>query len=504
MKFYDFLILEENEFKQKFDSRRYRMIESFAETSTNESEIINFMGKNLNPDFSEAELKELKNLIIRFTNMKEFLNQKTLEEYKTKDELKSSLDSLKNNILSLNINEEFRKIYDDGDNVLIYPESFKSYILFNSAFLGDEIYIKDEIAYLIDKMNGVTIFLLSKNKNSILYKIFYQFTKEITIYDPWSQRLRPSQSVQPSILKSCEEFVNDKFKKYINLFNDPYLKKKYIELNNDVIEKKKFQNREELREQNAWFGKEIGRRALVAFKYVTEYYSDKAKLKDMYDLFIDIHDTDFTVEGMIFRVYDEEEAEREVKEFYETYVNDTDLIDSFSGHFLENFIDEDSLKQYHWEYYSDMIREDFQSYFDEDELSINSYDQRKIDRLKSEKDSLQDEIDNLDMSDEDIESHRERIEEIDLEIEEIEENAEKEPTDEQVDDKIDELWYHDKSDLYGWIKEHGLDIENFIDKESLINSLVNSQGYGAALSTYDDNYDTYYVESKLYYVFRIE
>ncbi len=41
--------------------------------------------------------------------------------------------------------------------------------------------------------------------------------------------------------------------------------------------------------------------------------------------------------------------------------------------------------------------------FDEDELPISSYDQRKIDNLKNEQDSLQDEIDNLDMSDEDIE-----------------------------------------------------------------------------------------------------
>jgi hypothetical protein len=509
MKFYDFLILENDQFKQKFDSRRYRMIESFAETSINKSDIITFMGNNLNSDFSETDLQELKNLVISLNDVKDLLNGKTLQDYKTKDELKRDLDTLKTNIFNLNIDGKFIKVYEEENYVLIYPENFRSYYMLNNYIPTLYNNTNTEVNYLREKTYGVTLFLLPKNGYSGFYRIKYSFDGTITVLNNLGEP-ESKYSLGSTILKACKDFVDTKFKKYIELFEDPYLKQQYIRLNNEMIDKKENQGQDVLRSKDAWFGKEIGRRAVVALNYAKEYeseFDDEYELNDIYDLY-DYGSGDFSTlpngGGLTFRVLNEEEAERDAEEYWETYVNDNELLDLFDKSTISRFIDEDRTKQMFWEFHHDLIRDEPKAYFDEDELPISSYDQRKIDNLKNEQDSLQDEIDNLDMSDEDIEKHRERIEEIDSEIVDIETEADREPTDDQIDEKIDDLWYNEKSDLYDWIELQGLDLADFIDKEELVKTLLNENGYDSVFSSYDGSYDSQYVEGKLYYVYRME
>ena len=51
--------------------------------------------------------------------------------------------------------------------------------------------------------------------------------------------------------------------------------------------------------------------------------------------------------------------------------------------------------------------------------------------------------------------------------------------------------------------EFGLDIDNYIDKDSLIRDVVDTDGYGHTLNSYDGTADETYVKDKLYYVMRI-
>lgn len=509
MKFYDFLILENDQIEQKFNSRRLYNIETFAETSVNKSDIIEFMGNNLDSDFSETDLNELKNLIITLNDMKEYLNGKTLRDYKTKDELKSDLETLKTNTFSLNIDEKFVKVVEDQNYVLIYPENFRSYYLFNNYIPASYNSTNTEVNYLERKIHGVTFFLLPKNGYSEFYKITYSFDGRIVVFNSLGQMVS-NYSIGPTILKACEDFVNTKFKKYVELFKDSYLLEKYKEINRDLIKQKEKENQDDLRSKDAWFGKEIGKRALVALYYAKEYeseFDDEYELNDIYDLY-DYGSGDFSTEpngeGLTFRVLNEEEAERDAKEYWETYIGDVDLLESFNESFLNRFIDEEEVKEMFWQFYSELIIDDPEVYFDRDELDISSYDQKKIDNLKNEQDSLQEEIDNEEMSDEDIETHRKRIEEIDSEIVDIEENADREASDSQIDEKIDDLWYNEKSDLPNWIKLYGLDLVDFINKEEMVNALVSDETYESVFSSYDGDFDSRYVDGKMYYVYRME
>jgi hypothetical protein len=274
------------------------------------------------------------------------------------------------------------------------------------------------------------------------------------------------------------------------------------------IYQKTIQNQDKLRQEDAWFGTVIGNRAKAAFEYSKDYRNaGLEELRDIYDLYWDGY-AEFSTEpegkGMVFRVLNQEEADNESQQYWESYVDDVDPTEAFSRSFLNRFLDEEKIKEYFWSLMEDQIKDNLESYFEVEELPINSYDQRKIDRLKSEKDSLQQEIENEEMGDEDIKSHQERIDEIDLEIEEIEENAEREPNSDQIEEKIDEEWYDvSRSSLIDWIEEIGLDLGDFIDTEALIKDLVSDGEYGSSLSTYDGDYNYYNMDGNNYYAFRI-
>jgi len=96
--------------------------------------------------------------------------------------------------------------------------------------------------------------------------------------------------------------------------------------------------------------------------------------------------------------------------------------------------------------------------------------------------------------DEDTDDHQDdresRISDIEYEIQEIEENPEgdldEDSVEEIVEDKKDEV----RNDPLRWIKDHGLEIKYFIDKDDFIRGLSNDEDYGN-LNGYDGTYDYY-------------
>jgi hypothetical protein len=53
-----------------------------------------------------------------------------------------------------------------------------------------------------------------------------------------------------------------------------------------------------------------------------------------------------------------------------------------------------------------------------------------------------------------------------------------------------------------FLQEFGMDLKDYIDKESLAEGLVASDGYGI-MGSYDGNYDTEEVNGQIYYIIRI-
>lgn len=110
--------------------------------------------------------------------------------------------------------------------------------------------------------------------------------------------------------------------------------------------------------------------------------------------------------------------------------------------------------------------------------------------------------------DEDTEEHEDaredRISNIDYEIEDIKENPDGEPSDDAIEEAVEDYIYNNiERDVSGFLRDMGTDFEDFIDKDQLLKDLVDDEDYGS-LNGYDGRWDSYTINGTSYVVMRID
>ena len=221
---------------------------------------------------------------------------------------------------------------------------------------------------------------------------------------------------------------------------------------------------------------------------------------------------DSPVEGRRYAVGDEGEVKSSAYDYVEQLIDDIGY-GGFNESFAKGFIDERAVLDYAEEFYEDDIRENPESYFDEEDRMLSDKQEEKIEQLKmriSQLESMiekfEEEMDgeNDDDLQERIDEMNERIEEMNDEITEIEEDPEgdfpEEKIDEAIQDKVSDVRY----DVTSFMVDFGLNWEDYIDKDEFIDGVIDADGYGHTLNGYDGNADEQKVLDKWYYVVRLD
>jgi hypothetical protein len=103
-----------------------------------------------------------------------------------------------------------------------------------------------------------------------------------------------------------------------------------------------------------------------------------------------------------------------------------------------------------------------------------------------------------------INEFEEIISELEEKIEEIKDDPQGSWPDALYDEKYLELKNNAEDDYEYYMDMFGLETNNYIDKEKLIEGIIDSDGYGPTLNSYDGNAEEEYVEGELFYVMRID
>lgn len=196
----------------------------------------------------------------------------------------------------------------------------------------------------------------------------------------------------------------------------------------------------------------------------------------------------------------EDEVERAFVDYWEQYVDDVG-IEGFSEWLIEDNLDEDRLRSDIEDVYENDIRDNPESYLDDSDRELSSSQEEEIKRLEQEKSELEEKIEELNDESEEYEEATDRISEIETEIEEINDSPEGEYNDRAIQDKIDdtvEYYMRNKDEFFG---NMGYSMKDYLDKDSLVEYLVNNEDYGQ-MSSYDGSYDTEKFNDVLYYIFR--
>jgi hypothetical protein len=221
---------------------------------------------------------------------------------------------------------------------------------------------------------------------------------------------------------------------------------------------------------------------------------------------------DSDVEGRRYAVGTQGEVDTSAYDCVDNLIDDIGY-NGFNQGFARGYIDEEAVASYAEEVYDDDVRDNPESYFDDSERQLSSEQDEKIEILDSRIEQtealierLENEMTGDDDSDieEQIDELNDRITEYKDEIEEIEADPEGEFPDDLINDKVSDLVSDVRRDPEEFMETFGLNWEDYIDKDDFIQGVIDSDGYGSCLSSYDGNSDEVYVQGQLFYVIRID
>lgn len=213
-----------------------------------------------------------------------------------------------------------------------------------------------------------------------------------------------------------------------------------------------------------------------------------------------------------YAVGTEEQVQRSCEEKVEQLIDDIGY-EGFNKSFVSHYIDDDAVADWAEDLYSEDVYNNPEIYLDESDRELSSEQEDKISILKYKIEKTEHEIENLeelkddengDDINEKIDELRDMISELEDEITDIESEPDGEFPDELIQEKIDELVQDVKRDVESFMQEHGLEYENFIDKERFIEGAIDVDGYGHTLNGYDGTIDEVEVEGQWFHVMRID
>lgn len=220
--------------------------------------------------------------------------------------------------------------------------------------------------------------------------------------------------------------------------------------------------------------------------------------------------TDGVGDNEIYAVGTDEEATETAKEYVKSTLDEVGL-EGFNASFVGNYIDFDAFEGYLKEFFEEDVYGNPEMYLDESQRELSFEQEKKINELEAEWESLNEKESETEDEDE-IQEIIDRIDEIKDEIEEIKENPEGDFDEDAIEDVLNGLvseHSQDPQNFYGSFYGDGeyskfLTRNGLIDLDELIDGVVETDGIGHSLNSYDGtDYDVSFMDTD-YKVLRYE
>lgn len=216
------------------------------------------------------------------------------------------------------------------------------------------------------------------------------------------------------------------------------------------------------------------------------------------------------LEDRRYSVGDEDEMEDSARENIEDMIK-SEGFSIFNKSFVESHIDADKVEDTARDYFSDDVYQNPEVWIHESKRQLSRRQEEEIRIIEMKIEKAEDQISDLEDFESEgydvrakIESLEGVIEDLEMEKTEIEENPDGDFPDDLIEQKITELAQDAADDPAYFLRDHGLDYEDFIDEESFIRDAIDSDGAAHFLNSYDGNYDTVRIGDRYYEIMRIE
>jgi hypothetical protein len=221
-----------------------------------------------------------------------------------------------------------------------------------------------------------------------------------------------------------------------------------------------------------------------------------------------------------YMVGTEDNAYDAAVEYQESVIDDIG-IEGFSEYTIERNMDDDEFESYVRGFYESDIHNSPDSFFNSDDFVLTDKQEERKEQLEEYLEKLGEHLIDLEERYKNLDlfsgSARNQIviDKLKKEIEQIEENIETaqdefdsiepdtEPTEEMIEEKLDEFVEDAKKNPTRWCNGYDIDMGQFVSTKKLAEYVVNSDGLGV-LSSYDGSYDTQRINDTTFAIFRTQ
>jgi hypothetical protein len=212
---------------------------------------------------------------------------------------------------------------------------------------------------------------------------------------------------------------------------------------------------------------------------------------------------EFEYGGAEYAVGDDEAADEAATERTRSLIDDIGY-EGFSPSFMEWHIDGDQVADYAEDWFWDDMNDQPEDYLDDDDRELSKEAENNIDLLDEMIGEFQSELEETD-NEIDEEELLAKIEELEIEKQDISDDDDSyEYTEEAKENYVERRMDEVRDDPAGFLRDFGMEesMKDFINEDDFIEAVVEADGRGHTLSSYDGNENEISFDDEWYYIYR--
>jgi len=521
-------------FRDKFSDEQLKKVFTLSRQLAPNQKFLTFLGKVIPTENFDENLSKAEKVVEKFIKYQQALQQKDINQFKTLDEIITAINNHENKVRrTVKSVDGADVVYEDDRFTVVTPQTHKASCYYGAGTKWCTASMNGSSHFDNYNVDGKLFYILDKKakSNDKYYKValLQKYDGDKTFYDAPDKSFKDGWILgtpeYDEIQNAIDKYINTNYQREINIFKDKEAARLERERLRRVAERRRIAqlraDADERKEEDSWnLENEPDQQALEAnavFEVMVDEYGvsvleeEGESIYDLipsqynhYDLptFEWVGDDDT---GITFAVGTWDEVWQAAKEYMEGLWDDQGA-DGWSSSFIESHIDEQEVRDYFYDMFEDDVNNNYESYFDTDELPLSDEQESQVAKLKEEAEELDEITRNVDdvYNEDEVELAEDRWNEIDDEITYIESDPEGEPTEEQIEDMVNSRVNDVMYDMMASMTDYGLDISDYVDKDALFESAIDSDGVGNSLSSYDGVDNEVMIGDTWYHVFRTE
>ena len=526
-------------FRDKFSDEQLKKVFTLSRQLAPNQKFLTFLGNVVPTENFDESLSKAEKVVEKFIKYQQALETRDINQFKSLEEIITAINNHENKVRrTVKSVDGANIVYEDDRFTVVTPQTHKASCYYgagtkwctasmNGSSHFDNYNVEGKLFYILDK---------KAKSNDKYYKValLQKYDGDKTFYDAPDKAFTSGWILgtpeYDEIQSAVDKYINTNYQREINIFKDKEAAKVERERLRKVAERRRVAQlriaADQRKEEDSWNLEgepdQEGLYANAVFEVMVDNYGvvveddgeEEDEREGIYDLIPSqySHYNLATFEwvgnddtGITFAVGTWDEVYEAAKEYQQNLWDDTGA-EGWSKSFIESHIDEQQVREYFYDMFDDDVSNNYESYFDEDDLPLSDEQESQIAKLKEEAEELDEITRNEDdvYNEDEVELAEDRYNEIDSEIIDIQSDPEGEPTVEQIEDvvnnRVDDAMY----DIIQSMEEHMLSIDDYIDTDALFESAIDSDGVGNSLSSYDGDDNEVMINDTWYHVFRTE